>query len=150
MSDLKLLAYRFFFYAASTSYAVWAIHRILVNPTSRSSFLFIISVSIFFFVYMLPLTVFQARIDPEPDGLHVRQYRSVILPYSDVKYCVGLFLVPFPTVVVVTSRSFPLNLLISGDEFTGPPKSLIQDGRLATSIKAMIRAPAAKTGGPGH
>ena len=142
MSNLKLLAYRVFFYAASTCYAVWVIHRILVNPTSRSSFLFIILVSIFFFVYMLPLTVFQAKIEPEADGLHVLQYRSVILPYSDIIYCVGLFLVPFPTVVIVTNRRFPLNLLISGDEFTGPPKSLIQDGRLAISIKATMRGPA--------
>jgi hypothetical protein len=127
---------RIWFYALTVSYAFWVIHRVWVDPVSRTHFFFVLTF-VFFFLYMLPFTVFQARIEPRPDGLHVLQYRSVVVPYGDVKRCIGLFLVPFPIVVVITRWKFPLNLLISADAFDRTRLRFIQDGRLSKSIKAL-------------
>jgi hypothetical protein len=93
---------------------------------------------VFFFLYLLPLTIFQAKIEPKADGLHVLQYRSAVIPYADVKRCIGLFLIPFPTVLVITSWKFPLNILISGDDFEKTRSRFIQDGKLSKSIKALM------------
>jgi len=92
----------------------------------------------FFFLYLLPLTVFQAASEPKPDGLHVLQYRSALIPYADVKRCIGLFLIPFPAVLVITSWKFPLKVLISADDFEKTRLRFIQDGKLSKSIKALM------------
>lgn len=51
--------------------------------------------------------------------------------------CCAFFLFPFPMVMVVTNRKFPLRVLHSGDTFDKTCFRLIQEGRLAKSIKAM-------------
>jgi hypothetical protein len=129
---------RLFFYMVSALYVYWAIHKVWVDPSARTRFFFL-GTLIFFFVYLLPTTLFEAKLEPKPDGLHVVQYRSVILPYEDIRWCIGLFVVPFPTVILITNKPFPLKVLISGDDFDGRPRGLIVDGRLAKSIKAMRR-----------
>jgi hypothetical protein len=127
---------RIWCYVVTTADLAWAIHSVWVNREGRTPF-FLIGASIFFFLYLLPLTVFQARLEPKPDGLHVLQYRSVLMPYADVRRCIGFFLFPFPMVMVITNRKFPLRVLLSGDTFDKSRLTLIQDGRLAKSIKAM-------------
>src|SRR6266702_2666091 len=136
MNSYAAIWIRILFYVLSALYPVWAVHKVWVDPSARNSFFFL-GTSIFFFLYLLPITIFQAKLEPKPNGLHVLQYGSVVVPYRDIKHCIGLFLVPFPTVIVITNRRFPLKVLISADEFEGRPKGLIQDGRLAKSIKAM-------------
>jgi hypothetical protein len=121
---------RIWCYVVSTAYLAWAIHSVWVNLEGRTPF-FLIGTSIFFFLYLLPLTVFRVRLEPKPDGLHVLRYRSVL------RRCIGFFLFPFPMVMVVTNRKFPLRVSLSGDKFDKTRLTLIQDGRLAKSIKAM-------------
>ena len=50
---------------------------------------------------------------------------------------IGFFLFPFPMVMVVTNRKFPLRVLHSGDTFDKTRLRIIQEGRLGKSIKAM-------------
>lgn len=56
---------------------------------------------------------------------------------AEVRPCIGFFLFPFPMVMVVTNRKFPLRVLRSGDTFDKTRLRLIQEGRLGKSIKAM-------------
>jgi hypothetical protein len=135
-SSRAAILIRILFYVISALYLVWAVHKVWVDPSARTRFFFLLT-STFFFLYLLPITLFQAKLEPKPNGLNVLQYGSVVLPYRDIKHCIGLFLVPFPIVIVISSRRFPLKVLISADEFEGRPRGLIQDGRLAKSIKAM-------------
>jgi hypothetical protein len=128
---------RIWFYVVTAFYAFWAIHRVWVDPESRTV-LFFVGTSMFLFLFLLPFTIFQAKIEPRPEGLHVLQYRSAVVPYADVKRCIGLFLIPFPTVVVITSWKFPLNVLISGDTFDRTRLQFIQDGKPSKSIKAFM------------
>lgn len=138
MTFHALVVTRLWFYAVSSFYVYWAVHKLWVDPSSRTRFVLLVT-SIFFFLYLLPFTLFLAKLEAKPDGLHVLQYKSVVLAYQDIRSCIGLFLLPFSTVIVITNRRFPLKVLISGDDFEGRPKGVLQDGRLAESIKAMMR-----------
>lgn len=51
--------------------------------------------------------------------------------------CIAFFLLPFPMVMVVTNRKFPVRVFPSGDTFDKTCLRLIQEGRLAKPIKAM-------------
>lgn len=128
---------RIWFYIVSVAYAVWATYSVSVHADSHNPF-FLMITSIFFFLYLLPITVFQARLEPKPDGLHVLQYRSVVIPYDNLKLCVGFFLFPFSMVVVVTNRKLPLKILLSGDDFEKTRARFFQDGKLAAAIKARM------------
>jgi hypothetical protein len=75
-------AARIRFYAMTVFYVFWAIRRVSVDPQSRTVFFLFLGTFVFFFLYLLPLTVFQAKIEPKPDGLHVLQYRSAVIPYN--------------------------------------------------------------------
>ena len=105
---------RIWFNVVTALYAFWAIHRVWVEPESRTVWFFVCTF-VFFSLFLLPVTLFQAKIEARPEGLHVLQYRSAVVPYADVKRCIGLFLIPFPTVIVITNWKFPLNVLISDD-----------------------------------
>ncbi len=111
MASYALILTRLWFYLLSAFYVYWAVHKVWIDPSARTSF-FLLGTSIFFFLYLLPITLFQAKLEPKSDGLHVLQYTSVVVPYRDIKHCIGLFLVPFPTVIVITSHRFPLKVLI--------------------------------------
>lgn len=136
---------RIWFYVVAVAYGIWAIYSVSVHSESRTPF-FLILTSIFFFLYLLPITVFQARLEHKPDGLHVLQYRSVVIPYDDLKCCVGFFLFPFSMVVVDTNRKLPLEILLSGDDFERIRMRFFRDGKLATAIKARMCVEIAKPG----
>lgn len=65
------------------------------------------------YVYLTPIIVFGASIEPQDEGLHIQQYADVWLSYEEVNAGYSFFLPPFHFVVVTTTRRFPLNLLIS-------------------------------------
>ena len=136
---MKILPYRLWLYFLAIFYVSWTTYKLWTDAADRNPF-FVSGTLVFFVLYVIPFTVFQAKVESKPDGLHVLQYRSVVIPYSDVKRCMGLFLVPFQVTIVVTKRRFPLNLLVTGDHFKGIPKWLIQDGELAKPIKSMMAA----------
>ena len=94
--------------------------------------------SIFFFVYLLPITVFGAEIEVSENGLTVTQYRSTTVAYSEVSSCRRFFLIPFHIVVVTTTRKFPLNLLIALNSGGEKRRSPTRDGDLAALIKSRI------------
>jgi len=104
------------------------------NPASRTNPI-LIGASIFFLFYLLPLAIFGAKLQAKVDGLHVEQYSSTVLSYTQVRACFGLFLFPVQMVIVLTSQNLPLRILISGDVFVGGRNGLFRDGKLACSIK---------------
>jgi len=93
---------------------------------------------LFFLLYLLGPTVFGARIESENDGLRVEQYGRRLIPYSEIRRCIGFFLFPWQVVIITTKEKFPLNVLISGDTLSGRRRSLTQAGTLAAAVKSRI------------
>lgn len=121
---------RTWFYVASAFYLVANAACIWLKPDFRTP-LYLTGAAIFFFVYLLPLTLFQAKIEAKSDGLHVLQYDSVVVAYADVKTCFGFFLIPFRTVVVVTNRKFPVTVLLTVEDV---------DRKLVKTVKEFMAA----------
>src|SRR5260370_35558122 len=123
---MKILPYRLWLYFLAIFYVSWTTYKLWTDAADRNPF-FVSGTLVFFVLYVIPFTVFQAKVESKPDGLHVLQYRSVVIPYSDVKRCMGLFLVPFQAPIVVSERAFPLNMLLTVDHSKRIPKWLIHD-----------------------
>ena len=111
-----------------------------MKPDFRTP-LYLTGSAIFFFLYLLPLTLFEANIEPKADGLHILQYRPAVVPYADVKICFGFFLIPFRRVVVVTNRKFPVKVLLTGEDSDGLSGfRLFQEGKLVKTVKEFMAA----------
>jgi hypothetical protein len=131
---------RISFYVASAFYLVANAFCIWLKPVFRTP-LYLTGSAIFFFLYLLPLTLFEAKIEPKPDGLHILQYRPLVVPYADVKICFGFFLIPFRGVVVVTNRKFPVKVLLTVEDIDGPSGfRLFQEGKLVKTVKEFMAA----------
>lgn len=140
-----MLLGRVYWGAATLAYTVWLVYKIPKVPASELWFAAAAG-AIFLFVYLLPQALFGARINPQPSGIQVSQYRQEFIPYSDIERCYSLFLFPFQTVVVITKRNFPLKILIAGDQINAKRKSLTQDGELAKILKAGMGSGTAAAG----
>lgn len=130
---------KFYFGVVTVSYAAWAVYKIPQLPDGERTFT-AGAATIFFLLYLLPETIFGARIDSQELGIDVRQYRRDFIPYTEIRQCYSIFLFPFQMVIVITKRRFPLTVLISGDSLKGKRRSLIQDGELARIVKGKIRS----------
>jgi hypothetical protein len=98
----------------------------------------VLASSLFFVCYLLPFALFLAKVEVTNDGLMVEKSRRLLIGYSEISKCYGLFLIPFQVAVVITERKFPLKILIAGDSVKGPRKSIFQDGLLVSAIRAKI------------
>jgi hypothetical protein len=110
----------------------------LPRLTGRELVLGAIICPLFLMLYLIPISVFGARVELSEAGLRVQQYGETTIPYSDVLRCYSAFVVPFQVLVVGTRRSLPLKLLYCSDHLTKPRKSLTQDGEIASVLKARI------------
>ena len=128
---------RLWFYAVAIGYAIWTLLSVPALPPSERHFALVAS-AIFFAVYIVPITVLAAVIEPEESGVLVEQYGKTEISYSEIRWCRGIFVFPFQVVIVTTRRRFPLNLLIEGDRVSGRRRSLIQDGDKAARIRALM------------
>jgi hypothetical protein len=120
------------------AYVAWAV-LFLPGLRGRELLFGIVVCSLFLVFYLVPIAVFSARIELTEMGLRVRQYGETIVPYSDVLRCYSLFVVPFQILLVITRRSLPLKVLYCTDRLTKPRKSLMQDGEIASALKARMR-----------
>ena len=127
---ISITAARVWFYFLSLFYLVSNAAFLWFKPEYRTPW-WLGAMTIFFFVYLLPLTLFEAKIEPKPDGLHILQYRSLVVPYADVKICFGFLLIPFRRVVVVTNRKLPVKVLLTIDD---------ADGKLVKAVKGFMAA----------
>ena len=127
---ISTTAARVWFYFCSLFYLVSNAAFLWFKPDYRTP-LYLAGTTIFFFAYLLPLTLFEAKIEPKPDGLHVLQYRPLVVPYADVKICFGFFLIPFRRVVVVTNREFPVKVLLTVEDV---------DRKLVKTVKEFMAA----------
>ena len=125
---------RVLLYGISVAYAAWSVHSIAGAP-ERERLFGIIGCSIFLFLYLLPSAVFVADVKLQAEGLLVKQYGDVLIPFSDLRGCRRLFWVPFKIIAVTTKRRFPRNLLIFMDVVG--PKELTNDELLA-AIRSRI------------
>ena len=89
-------------------------------------------------IYLLPIATFGAKIHVGADSLHIEQYSSTVVAYSEITACFGLRLFPWPMVIVLTKRQFPLSILISGDYFASRKRGPFQNGKLAARIKERL------------
>jgi len=92
--------------------------------------------ALFYALYVVPLTLVQGKIETTDRGVSVERWSKWSIEYSDVVACYGLFLIPFHIANLVTRRTFPHRVVITGDEIEGLARSLFQRGRLASSVLA--------------
>ena len=85
--------------------------------------------AILFLVYIFPLVILGASIEPGDSVLRIRQHRKLEIPYSDVTGCYTLYLLPFQMVLVTTNRRFPLRFLLAVE------KSLTRPGIIAQEVR---------------
>jgi hypothetical protein len=130
---------KIYWYLCSAIYLIWSLW--LLTIVRADEFLFgLIATTLFFFVYLLPITVFGAKINVTSTGLQVLQYGEQFVSFSEIRSCHSIFLVPLRLVMVRTSHRFPRNILISGDRAVAKGRSLRKDGELASRIKTSLKA----------
>jgi hypothetical protein len=135
----KMVATRICFWLACLIEALCILYQELPSQSHEPRHGLLIAISVVFLLfYLLPFAAFGAGLRDESDGLHVEQYTSTIIPYTQIKTCFGLFLIPFQVVIVLTESRFPLNILISGDVFAGGKNGLFRDGKQAAKIKQIL------------
>ena len=138
---------KIYWYLCSAIYLSWSLW--LLTRVNREEFSFgLIVMVLFFFAYLLPLTVFGAKIDLTPSGLRVVQYGERYVSFSEIRSCHSIFLVPFQLMIVRTSQSFPRNILISGDRIVDKRRFFRGDGELARQIKTALQS--TRTSGNGE
>jgi hypothetical protein len=104
------------------------------NP---SDFMFaLIGGALVYALYVIPLTLVHGKIEPTDRGVSVERWSKWSIEYSEVLACYGFFLIPFHIAILVTRRPFPRRIVITSDEIEGPPRSLLQRGKLASSVLA--------------
>src|SRR5438309_3813445 len=101
-----------YYYLFTAAYLAWNIHFISGLRSEARLFTVVIA-TLFLVLYLLPPTIFGAKIEPVEQGVRVVQYGTAFIPYSEVRSCKSFFLFPVQAVVVTTKRRFPLNILIS-------------------------------------
>jgi|SRR5215472_4687644 len=135
----SIMLLRIWFWIACAVQAAWIWYTLRSAPGSRASPLLVGSIG-FLLIYLFPIALLGAKLEVKEDGLHVEQYSSSVLPYTDVRRCVSFFLFPGQFLIVFTKRPFPLSILISGDTLDHPRRSFFDDGKLAQAIKASLQA----------
>jgi hypothetical protein len=102
---MKILPYRLWLYFLAIFYVSWTTYKLWTDAADRNPF-FVSGTLVFFVLYVIPFTVFQAKVESKPDGLHVLQYRSVVIPYSDVKRCMACSLFLFRSLSLSRNAAF--------------------------------------------
>jgi hypothetical protein len=128
---------RVFYWLFGASFVVWNVYEISRAPSEERVFLYSLA-AIFVLLYILPAAIFGAKIEPAQDGLRVTQYGQTLIRYSEIRHCYSVFILPVQALIVITTREFPLNILVSGDRLSEPRRSLRQDGELAKAIKSRL------------
>ena len=135
----KMVATRICFWLGCIIQASWILYQESPSHSHEPRHGLFTAVSVvFFLLYLLPFAAFGAGLRDESDGLHVEQYTSTIIPYTQIKTCFGLYLIPFQVLIVLTESRFPVNILISGDVFAGGKNGLFRDGKQAAKIKQRL------------
>lgn len=136
--------YKIYFYFVTIAFLAWTAHTLVRVPRRELAFSITISAA-FFALYLLGPTVFGAKVQALDDGLHVEQYCKAVVGYTEIRRCYSLFLFPWQLAVFVTTRRFPLTVLITGDSLGGKRRSLTQDGLLAAHVRSKMTR---SVGGP--
>ena len=92
-----------------------------------------ISSSLFFLLYVIPFTVFLANVEVQETGVHVEQFGTKFVAFSQLRACRNIFLWPFRVAVVITRERFPMNLLVvfsPGDDLVRILKSRISEASI--------------------
>jgi len=130
-------AVRVYWYICAGVYVIWSAYRIPKLPPDETIFASI-GASVFFLLYLFPITVFGSDIKVQDKGIEVVQYRQSFIPFSNIKRCYSLFLVPFRIVVVITDRKFPMRVLVSGDKGSSSNDAESPAGTTARRIRAAL------------
>jgi len=138
--SLRTGAYKIYLLALMVGFGAWIFHSSpKMAPDERR---FAEVVGVLFLFYLSTPAVFEARVEPAEDGLHVEQYGNSVISYSEIRRCFSLYLFPWQVVIVTTKRRFPSNILIIGDKITAQRHSLLQDGEIAVRVKARMASSA--------
>jgi len=129
---------RIYWAAFTIAYVAWSSHFIRRLPPGGDRTFATVSTAVFFLLYLLPLTLFGARIHPAEDGVRVEWYGNAFIPYSEIRHCWSFFLFPWQLLILTTKRAFPLSILLVGDTLVGKRRSLTQDGELAAEVKSRM------------
>jgi hypothetical protein len=137
MSVKRRVASRVYWYAITVAYLIAAFVYIPTLPHDEHLFA-AAGTSVFLILYLLPITVFGAKIEATEFGIRVEQYVETNISYSDIRRCYSFYLLPFQVLVVVTNRRPPLKVLFYADSLKEKRRSLTQDGELARLIRSRM------------
>jgi len=124
-------------YLIAIGYATWALYAVRRAPQDERLF-GAVGCSIFFLFYVVPFTVLAANIEIQETGIRVEQFDTRFLPFSQLRACFKIFLVPFRVAVVVTRERFPMNMLViftPGDNFVNALKSRMAGASVRRNIQ---------------
>ncbi len=139
---MKRKLVRIYFLLLLAAYPFVVAYALRGRAADDIAFQIVLSAFIFLF-YFVPLLLLQANVEVTDRGLVIRRWSTTLIDYREISRCFSFFLVPFHVVVIITRRRFPLTIVVAGESNQGGRKSLralFQDGPLASSIKAMVRA----------
>jgi hypothetical protein len=137
LMKLSIQAVRIYWYICAAFYVVWSVYRIPKLAPDEVAFAAVVF-SLLFILYLFPITVFGSDIKLEEEGIKVLQYRRTFIPFSSIRACYSIFLVPFQLVLVITACKFPLRILVAGDKPIHSARRFGCAGQLADQIKAVI------------
>ena len=98
----------------------------------------ILGCSCFYILYLAPIVLFSADMELTEQGLVVRRMRAVFIPFSQIRFCLGVFLIPFQFVVVLAELNSRPIIALTLDSLPERRHSVFQRGRLARAINERV------------
>lgn len=126
-------------YAILVGYLVGIVILMRHFPQEQTVFA-VVGCSCFYVLYLLPIVLFSTDIEVTPEGLIMRRLRTILVPFSQVHLCIGVFLIPFQIVVVLAKSNGKSIIALTFDSPPRVRRSIFQRGALAAAINERVAA----------
>jgi hypothetical protein len=120
--------YKIYAYLITIAGVAFTLNRMMKMPTPNASVALVLSGIVLLF-FLFPLVVFGASVQLGEKTLKVAQYRDVELDYKEIYRCYRYVFPPFEMAIIVTSRRFPLCMLLASNGTIGKRGNLIETVR---------------------